>query len=84
MKAAVSPLSSLPVKRWPAAGAKKLASEEPLYLVRVDESLRAIVRPVPGARPEVLDFVRHEILQLFREGAGGPPTRHERIQGPGI
>jgi hypothetical protein len=67
--AALAPLAELPEERWPEAGAVRLACEEPLYFVRVDDSLRAIIRPAAGGRPQVQDFVRHETLQLFRDEA---------------
>ena len=63
-------LVDLPENRWPTAGAVRLESEEPLYLLRVDESLRAIVRPAAGGQPELLDLVRHETLERFFKGVG--------------
>jgi hypothetical protein len=70
VEAALAPLADLPLERWPGRGARKLASEKPLYLVLVDKSLRAIVRPTAGGQPEVLDLVRHETLRKFQEGVG--------------
>src|SRR5947209_5918262 len=66
VKAALAPLARRPAAAWPKAGAVQLPDEEPLFLVRVDDSLRAIVRPGPGGQPEILDLVRHETLQWFR------------------
>jgi hypothetical protein len=70
LEGAVAPLVDLPEGQWPTAGAKRLESPEPLYLLKVDASLRAIVRPTPAGRPEVLDLVRHETLRQFFNGAG--------------
>jgi hypothetical protein len=75
LEAAVGRLAGLSPERWPEAGARRLASEEPLFLVEVDESLRAIVRPARGGQPEVVDVVRHELLQQFLDGAARPARR---------
>lgn len=61
----IAPLAKLPVNRWPEAGAVRLKSAEPLFFVRVDDSLRAIIQPTQNGQPEILDFVRHETLQRF-------------------
>jgi hypothetical protein len=65
VSSAVARLVDVPVERWPAESVKRLAADEPLYLLRVDESLRAIIRPTPDRRPEILDLPRHETLQTF-------------------
>jgi hypothetical protein len=65
LSAALVPLSKLPEQQWPTAGAVRLESADPLYLVRVDDSLRAIIRPTSGAQPELLDLVRQETLQRY-------------------
>jgi hypothetical protein len=70
LERAVAPLIDLPEERWSRAGAVRLESAEPLYLVRVDDSLRAIVRPREGGQPEVEDLVRHETLERFFKGVG--------------
>jgi hypothetical protein len=62
-------LVDTPASRWPGALAKKLPGDQSLYLVRVNDSLRAIVRAVEGQQPEVMDFVLHETLQSFTPGA---------------
>ena len=67
---AITPLIDAKENRWPKAGAVRLESVEPLYMVRVDDSLRAIIRPNPGGRPEVLDLIRHEMLQRYFNGVG--------------
>ena len=64
----------LPAERWPAQGLPRLAADEPLYLLRVDDSLRVILRATPGAAPEILDVVRHETLERFRT-AGDPAAQ---------
>jgi hypothetical protein len=70
LQAALAPLVDLPAERWPTVGAVRLESADPLYLVRVDDSLRAIVRPTPTGPPELLDLVRHELLERFFQGVG--------------
>jgi hypothetical protein len=70
LETAVGALVDLPEERWGAAGAARLESAEPLYLLRPDSSLRAIVRPTPGGQPEILDLVRHETLERFFKGVG--------------
>jgi hypothetical protein len=70
LQAALAPLVDLPAERWPTVGAARLESADPLYVVRVDDSLRAIVRPTPAGPPELLDLVRHELLQRFFQGVG--------------
>jgi hypothetical protein len=62
---AINRLVGVPEERWPAAGAVRLESPEPLYLVRVDNSLRAFVRPAAGGQPELVDLVRREMLERF-------------------
>ena len=70
LEAAIAPLTERPEKQWPKFGATKLASTPPLYLIRVDDSLRAIVQPLGDGKPEVVDFVRHELLERYFKGAG--------------
>ncbi len=70
LESAMAPLADRPEDQWSAAGAVHLESADPLYMVRVDGSLRAIVRPATGGQPEVLDLVRHETLQRFFQAVG--------------
>jgi hypothetical protein len=65
LETVLAPLAGQPEERWRTAGATRLESAEPLYVVRVDDSLRAIIHPTPGGPPEVLDLVRHETLERF-------------------
>ena len=65
--AAMGRLAELPADRWPDAGARRLAEEQPVFLLRLDDSLRVFVRPVPGGQPEILDITRREVLEQFRE-----------------
>jgi len=58
-----------PADQWPAAQAKRLSGEPPLYLVRIDDSLRAIVSSAEGQEPEVMDIVRRETLEFFAKSA---------------
>src|SRR5436309_2550664 len=57
-------VDTLPAQ-WPAAQAKRLPGDPLLYLVRVNDSLRIIVRATEGQEPEVMDLVRHETLESF-------------------
>lgn len=72
--AAIAPLAKLPENLWPAAGAVRLDSADPLYFVRVDTSLRAIIRPTLEGRPEILDLVRHEFLERYFKGGRLTPA----------
>ncbi len=52
----------------PAAGhATKLPGDQPLFMQRINDSLRLIVRSVPGEAPEVMDLVRRETLESFAQ-----------------
>jgi hypothetical protein len=62
-------LGETPVTQWPPALAKKLPGDQPLYLVRVNESLRAIVQAAEGQQPEVLDIVPQEALDFVAQAA---------------
>jgi hypothetical protein len=66
VRAKVAALAGLPAEQWSRRGVVQITPEEPLYLVRIDESLRIILRERPGERPEVEDIVRHETLHWFR------------------
>ena len=63
-------LADTPVAQWPATRVKKLPGDQSLYLVRVNDSLRMIVRVTAGPEPEVMDIVRHETLEAFTKAAG--------------
>jgi hypothetical protein len=65
IQAAIDPLVGHPEEEWTARGAIRLESPEPFYLLKIDPSLRAIVRPTSGGRPEVFDLVRHETLEFM-------------------
>jgi hypothetical protein len=62
VKERLSALVEIPVTQWPAAWVKPLQDNPPLYLVRVDDSLRLIVQPEDSQRVELMDIVRHETL----------------------
>lgn len=62
-------LVAVPTAEWPAAQAQRLPGDQSLYLVRVNESLRIIVRVIDGQKPEVMDIVRHETLESFTKAA---------------
>jgi len=66
---ALATLVDTPAAQWPAARVKRLPGDQPLYLVRVNDSLRALVQVVAGQEPEVMDLVRHETLEFFAKAA---------------
>jgi hypothetical protein len=58
-------LAGQPRDRWPSQQAKRLNGDPDLYLIRIDDSLRAIVRMSNDLTLNVLDLVRHETLESF-------------------
>ncbi len=62
-------LVDTPATHWRAAEVQRLPGDQPLYLVRVNDSLRVIVRAADGQEPEVMDIVRHETLKSFTKAA---------------
>ena len=80
VNAAISPLADLPESQWPTQGAKRLSLKDTVYVVPVDDSIRAYVRPRPGKRPEVVDFARQEMLDLyFKDSRLTPAHAHEEV-----
>lgn len=75
LKAAVTPLVALPPEQWPAAGARRLATADPLYVVKVNDNLRAFVHPTPGGPPEVRDLMEQETIETL--ASNGTAPRHE-------
>ena len=69
LREAIAPLVKLPEDQWTQAGAIRLEMKEPVYLLRLDKSLRALVRPLPDGKLEILDFVHRETLEYFKEPA---------------
>ncbi len=67
LEAAIAPLVDRPQEDWEKYGAIRLGLPEPTFMLKFDQRLRAIVRPMPGGQPELLDLVSHETLQYFRE-----------------
>lgn len=63
-------LVETPVAQWLAPQARRLPGESPLYLVRIDDSLRAIVRAADGQEPEVMDIAHRETLEFFAKNGG--------------
>jgi len=49
---------------WPAH-TRRIPGDQPLFIVPVDDSLRAMVLAGDGQPPEVMDFVPRETLELF-------------------
>jgi hypothetical protein len=64
---ALAPLLRLPYERWPEAGAVSLDSPELQFFVKVDRSLRAIIRPTREGKLELVDLIRHEWVKQFTE-----------------
>lgn len=68
-------LADLPPDKWSGAKVVRLDTPQPLYLLRIDDSLRALVRPSLGGQPEIVDFVRHETLELFFKGEAASASK---------
>ena len=67
----VAAIVDLPPSQWSSQGVKRLAGDQSLYLLRINDSLRVILREIEGAKPEIQDIVRHETLEQFtRIGSG--------------
>jgi hypothetical protein len=79
---AVQSLAGTDPAHWPADRVQALATNgSPTYLLRVSPALRAFVAPAGEDRVELLDVVRTETLELFRdteEDPGEPPRSGER------
>lgn len=58
---------------WSDRLVKRVSADEPLYLVRLPQGLRAFLRVLPTGRLELMDIVSAETLRLFTESyaAGG-------------
>jgi hypothetical protein len=72
LDAAIAPLVDLPEEDWPTKGAirlRQIETDRPgvTYMLKLDPSLRAFVRPSPNGKPELLFFVHQELLDLFQE-----------------
>jgi hypothetical protein len=71
LDAAIRPLVDLSEKDWPAQGAIRLGQIEkdrpgPTFMLKLGPSLRAFVRPTPGGKPEVLDFIHQETIDWVK------------------
>jgi hypothetical protein len=73
-------LVDTPAASWPETLAKRLPDDPSLYLVRINDSLRVILRSVEGQQPEVMDIVRHETLKSFATGAARTGDCRQNIQ----
>ncbi len=62
-------LAEIPVDQWPAAQARKIPGEESLYLVPINDSLRAFVYAPEGQEPEVQWIAAQEKLDALAEAA---------------
>jgi hypothetical protein len=58
-------LARVPTREWDAREVKKPGADRPLYLVRLNDSLRAFIDLPAIGSPEVLDIVRQETLESF-------------------
>ena len=58
-------LADVPPRQWDAREVTRQGATTPLYLVRVDDSLRALIDLHADRAPEVLDIVRQETLESF-------------------
>jgi hypothetical protein len=58
-------LEELSPDDWHAIVVKRPGVAEPLYLLRVGDSLRVLIAAPEGCEPEVVDIVRHETLEQF-------------------
>src|SRR5579862_6208746 len=45
-------LVTTPATQWPAALARRLPGDQPLYLVRVNDSMRVFIQVVEGSNPK--------------------------------
>ncbi len=54
----------------------RLGSPEPWYLLRLGDSLRAVVQPMAGGKPEIVDIFRHETLEWLFNRPGNKAS-HE-------
>ena len=62
-------LVDMPVDQWSALQAKRVPGDPALYLVPIDDSLRAYVSAGNGQEPEVMGIVRRELLEFLTKSA---------------
>ncbi len=72
IRESLSSLVAIPVNQWPAALAKRLPGDPPLYLVRVSDAFRAFVQVAEGQPPEVQDIVLQGRLDALANAASSP------------
>jgi hypothetical protein len=58
-------LAKVPPREWVARQVKMPGADASLYLVRLNDSLRAFIDLPANGSPEVLDIVRQETLESF-------------------
>jgi hypothetical protein len=58
-------LAEVPPRKWNAREVKRAGADTPLYLVPLNDSLRAFIDLPANGSPEVLDIVRQETLESF-------------------
>ncbi|HYT93713.1 MAG TPA: hypothetical protein VEL76_33650 [Gemmataceae bacterium] len=71
VRARLALFSEIPLAQWPPALVKRLPGEEPIYLLRINESLRAFIRAAEGQQPEVLDFAAQAWLDFLAKADAG-------------
>jgi hypothetical protein len=63
-------LGGVPPNEWPATRVKAPHDDRPVYLLRIDHSLRAFIAVSRDGELEILDFVRRETLETFAKARG--------------
>jgi hypothetical protein len=58
-------LLEIPLAQWPKAWVNRLYADQPLYVMRISDSLRAIIQAEDGQQPELMDVVARETLESF-------------------
>jgi hypothetical protein len=70
VREALAALADVPASQWPAAQAKRLSGDPPLYLVHGDDGLRLFVQAAEGQEPEVMDIVLRPTPEASSQGPG--------------
>ncbi len=58
-------LSERNPRDWQARVVRRAGIAAPLYMIRIDDSLRVLIAAPEGQAPEVVHIVRYETLQQF-------------------
>ncbi len=65
---ALGGLAALPPDRWPADRVQRLASPEPLYVLRAPNDLLVVFRRAEDGHITVLDFALKEMIERYFAG----------------